>query len=327
MKWILISVLLLLGVQRASDISVNNVRSKSAMSEYLTLNNTIRDIVNHDAFRGFGELLLPWADNTSYYNTSLRNVGSLMPYHSNVRPGIVLLSLNHMIDEVDNGKRIFYRFYSDQQRQQNPSMDQTGLFYFRGDRGAPFAIICPGGGFSYVGSLHEGFPLALEISKKGLNAFVMRYSVKGSQRPTEDLAAAISYIFKNADILGVSTKDYALWGGSAGARMVGDIALSGVSAYGGGTLPKPAAAIIAYTGHSTYSVDFPPTFITAAANDYIANINTVERRVKNLKTAGVEVEYRRYDSARHGFGTGHGTDAEGWMDHAVAFWKKQMTRP
>jgi acetyl esterase/lipase len=184
--------------------------------------------------------------------------------------------------------------------------------------------VCPGGGFAYVGSLHEGFPLALEISRKGYNAFVIRYRIGSEQLATEDLAAAIAYIFRNAKMLKASTKGYSLWGGSAGARMVGDIALSGVSAYGGGNLPKPATAVIAYTGQSTYSSDFSPAFITVATNDRIANVNTVERRVENLRNAGVDVEYRRYQCAGHGFGLGTGTDAEGWLDLAVGFWQRHM---
>jgi len=240
-------------------------------------------------------------------------VGLLMPYHSNVRPDIVISSLNYMIEEVNSGKILFYNFYPDKQKQQDPSMAQTGLFFFRGKPGAPFAIICPGGGFSYVGSLHEGFPLAQEISKNELNAFVIRYRTGSEQSATEDLAAAISYIFSNAEKLGVSTKNHSLWGGSAGGRMVGNIALNGVPAYNGGNLPKPVTAIIAYTGQATYSSEFPPTFITVAANDGIANVNTVERRVENLKPTSVEVEYRRYQTAGHSFGTGKGTDAEGWM--------------
>lgn len=106
--------------------------------------------------------------------------------------------------------------------------------------------------------------------------------------------------------------------------MVGNISLTGVPAYGGINLPKPVTAVIAYTGQSTYSPSFPPTFIIVAANDGIANVNTVDRRVQKLKAAGVEVEYRRYNTAGHGFGTGKGTDAEGWIEHAIAFWKKQM---
>jgi acetyl esterase/lipase len=107
--------------------------------------------------------------------------------------------------------------------------------------------------------------------------------------------------------------------------MAGNIALSGVSAYGGGNLPKPATAVIAYTGQSTYSSDFSPAFITVAANDGIASVNTVEARVQNLRNAGVEVEYRRYQTAGHGFGLGTGTDAEGWLDLAVRFWQQHIS--
>ena len=207
----------------------------------------------------------------------------------------------------------------------NASVVLTGLFFYRGKPGLPFAIVCPGGGFSYVGSLHEGFPLAREISKKGLNAFVIRYRVD-ERMATEDLASAISYVFRNAETLGVGTRGYSLWGGSAGARMVGNIALRGVSDYGGGNLPRPATVVIAYTGQSSYSSDFPPTFIAVSADDRIANVSTVERRVQDLRKAGVEVEYRRFKNAGHGFGLGVGTDAEGWIEHAIGFWEHHVPK-
>jgi acetyl esterase/lipase len=294
------------------------------MFNHLTTNNYISDIVNHPAFKGFGESLLPYDNNSGYYNTQLSNVSSLMPYHNHVEPDMVVGALNHMIDKVSDGKTIFYDFYTDEQKLQDPGKKNTGLFFFRGYPDAPFAIVCPGGGFSYVASLHEGFPLALEISKKGYNAFVIRYRIGSEQWAAEDLATAIAFIFRNDETLGVGTKDYSLWGGSAGARMVGDIALDGVSAYGGGVLPKPATAVIAYTGQSTYSNDFSPAFITIAANDGIVDVDIVERRVENLKNAGVDVEYCRYESAGHGFGLGKGTDAEGWVDLAVQFWQRHI---
>jgi acetyl esterase/lipase len=291
---------------------------------HLTTDDFVRDIVNHPAFKGFGELLLSRDNNSEYYNTPLRNVGTLMPYHSHVNPDDVVAALNHMIDEVNKDRTIFYDFYSDKQKRSDKRKENTGLFFFRGKPNTPFAIICPGGGFSYVGSLHEGFPLSRRISELGLNAFVIRYRIGSGQWATEDLAAAISYIFRNAETLGVSTKDYSAWGGSAGARMAGNIALNGVSAYGGDNVPKPATAVIAYTGQSAYSSDFSSAFITVAANDGIANINTVEQRVENLRKAGVEVKYQRYENAGHGFGLGTGTDAEGWVDQAVDFWERHI---
>jgi acetyl esterase/lipase len=299
-------------------------RSANEGYTHITTHDSVQHVVNHPAFKGFGNYILPWDDNTYYYDTPLVDVRLLLPYHNHVDPDIVVSAINHMIDEINDGKTIFYDLYTEQQKQKDPTKEPTGLFFFRGKPGAPFAIVCPGGGFAYVGSLHEGFPLALEISKKGYNAFVIRYRIGSEQWAAEDLAAAIAHIFRNAETLQVSTKDYSLWGGSAGARMVGDIALSGVSAYGGGNLPKPATAVIAYTGQSTYLSDFSPAFITVAANDRIANVNTVERRVENLRNAGVNVEYRRYQSAGHGFGLGTGTDAEGWVDLAVGFWQQHM---
>ena len=294
------------------------------MYDHLTTANLIRDIVDHPAFNGFGELLLPRDHNSVHYDTQLRSIGSLMPFHSHVEPDEVVSAINHMIEAINDGKTIFYNFYTEQEKNQDPTKESTGLFFTRGEPGAPFAILCPGGGFSYVASLHEGFPIAKRISEIGLNAFVLRYRIGSERDATEDLAAAITYIFQNAETLKVGTRDYSVWGGSAGAHMVGNIALNGVFAYGGGDLPKPATTVIAYTGQSTYSSDFSPVFITAAANDWIANVNTVERRVKNLRNAGVEVEYRRYESAGHGFGMGTGTDAEGWVDLALKFWQRHI---
>ena len=302
----------------------DNLEETNRKHNHLTTGDYINDIVNHPAFEGFGELLLPRDNNSGHYNTVLKSVAALMPYHGHVVPEDVVEALNCMIDDAIQGNKIFYDFYNDGQKQNDPSKKNTGLFFLKGNPGAPFALICPGGGFSYVGSLHEGFPLAEAISKKGYNSFVIRYRIGGEQIATEDLAAAISYIFKNASELGVDTARYALIGGSAGARMVGNIALNGVSAYGGDRLPKPAVAVIAYTGQSSYSDKFPPTFITVAANDPIVNVSTVDLRVANLRNSGVEVEYRKYKTAGHGFGLGTGSDAEGWLDVAVDFWERHF---
>src|SRR6185436_14224962 len=103
------------------------------------------------------------------------------------------------------------------------------------------AIIAPGGGFSYVGSVHEGFPHAAQISKLGYNAFVLKYRAgRGGVVATQDMAAAISYIFRNAAALGVGTDHYSVWGSSAGARMAASIGSHGVATFGGSALPKPS---------------------------------------------------------------------------------------
>lgn len=135
----------------------NNNQGTGEVKGHLTTNNYIRDIVNHSAFEGFGDLLLTSDNNSGYYDTRLSNIGSLMPYHGNVRPDVVVNSLNHLIDDASEGETIFYDIYTEQQKQQDPAKRNTGIFFYRGNPGAPFAVVCPGGGFAYVGSLHEVF--------------------------------------------------------------------------------------------------------------------------------------------------------------------------
>jgi acetyl esterase/lipase len=291
--------------------------------QYFTLDDRVSDIVAHEAFAGFGHLLLPRQENGPDLGVRLSQVGSLMPYHGNVDPAVVVAALNDLVDRASAAGTVFHDFYSPDRKQQDPDKRFTGLFYFRASAGAPFAIICPGGGFSYVGSLHEGLPLASELSRAGFNAFVIRYRL-GEQRATEDLATALTYVLEHAEKLGVARHGYSLWGGSAGARMVGNVVNSLPLRVGNRVLPQPAAAFIAYTAQGIYSRRFPPTFMMVSEDDAVAPAAVVDQRVHKLRAAGVEVEYRRYRSAGHGFGLGVGTDAQGWMADAIAFWQRQL---
>ena len=294
--------------------------------EHITVHGFVRDVLEHPAFAGFSRLLLPKAWGGLDGGMPLTDIGSLLPYHSHVRVETTVDVLNAMIDEVTGGLTIFYSFYSEQQKVEDPAKNDTGLFFFKGTPNAPFAIVCPGGGFSYVGSIHEGFPLALELSRQGYNAFVLKYRVGSGRYAVEDLAVAMSYIFKNVESLGVGGADYSLWGGSAGARMVASIGTHGSFAFCGENLPSPAAIIMAYTGHSEFSKTDPPTFVVVGADDPIVNVATVERRVNAMRSAGIDVEYHRYQHTSHGFGLGIGTDAEGWIEDAIRFWEKHISK-
>jgi acetyl esterase/lipase len=294
---------------------------------HLNADDSIRDLLGHPAFAGFAGLLLPWDDRRYDPAMRLNEIGSLLPYHSHVDPETVVTGLNRMIDDVNSGHAVLYPFYSEEQKQEQPARENTGLFFFRGKPNAPFAVISPGGGFSYVGSVHEGYPYATEISARGYNAFVLRYRAGyGSAVATEDLAAAISYIFRNAKALGVGTRDYALWGSSAGARMAAAIGSHGVAAHGGDALPKPSVVVMAYTAYSDYSLAEPPTFVVVGEQDAIAPPSSMEKRIAALRSAGIEVQYHKYGNLGHGFGPGTGTSAEGWIADAVRFWEKFITQ-
>jgi acetyl esterase/lipase len=292
---------------------------------HLRVDDTIGDVLKHPAFAGFARLVLPWDNRQNDPTLPLRNVGTLLPYHTHVDPPVVVASFNRMIDDVSAGRTVFYDIYTAGQKQAESSRKNTGLFFFRGKPGAPFAVIAPGGGFAYVGALHEGFPYAVEISKRGYNAFVLKYRAgQGGTAATEDLAAALDYIFRNARALGVSTSGYSLWGSSAGARMAAAIGSHGTAPYGGSHLPKPSTVVMLYTGHSELRSTEPPTFVAVGDRDGIAPPATMEKRVAGLRRRGSEVMYRKYPGVGHGFGLGIDTSAEGWIADAVGFWAKQI---
>ena len=314
------------GETEATSYSLNNSTMKQkqieyAKYQYLTVNDNTTDILNHPAFEGFSSLILPWDDDRKNINVSLNNIQSLLPYHSHVVPEVVVKSLNRMIDDRRHDQTVFYEFYSAQQKVEAPDKKNTGLFFFRGEKDAPFAIVCPGGGFEYVGSLHEGFPYADEISRQGYNVFVLRYRVgRGGINAVQDLASAITYIFRNAAKLQVSTHGYSVWGSSAGARMAAAIGSYGIAQFGGDDLPKPAAVVMAYTGYSDYTTHEPPTFVAVGSEDTIAPPFIMEQRVNALKHRNSVVEYHQYPGVGHGFGLGKGTSAADWILQAIQFW-------
>lgn len=65
-------------------------QSRNAAGALLTPGSTIGDILGHPAFAGFGRQILPWDGRAYDANLRLRDIGSLLPYHSDVEPGAVV---------------------------------------------------------------------------------------------------------------------------------------------------------------------------------------------------------------------------------------------
>jgi acetyl esterase/lipase len=292
---------------------------------HLDVGDTIGTMLKHSAFAGFGRLLLPWDGRAYDTNMPLGEIGALLPYHTHVDATLVVAALNRLIDDIGAQRIVFYDFYNLADKAADPSRNDTGVFFYRGNPGAPFAVIAPGGGFAYVGSVHEGFPYAVEINKRGFNAFVLKYRAgRGGRVATEDLAAVLEFIFLNANRLGVTAHGYSLWGSSAGARMAALIGSHGTTAFAATSLPRPAVVVLLYTGHADLGASEPPTFVAVGENDRVARPAVMRRRVAALRRAGTDVEYHEYPSVGHGFGLGVGTTAEGWIEDAIRFWAKHI---
>ena len=279
-----------------------------------TTDTRLNDIITNPAFGDYGRLIFPV--NESYY--SGETLGTLrLTWYSYINPARTVDIVNYMLDEVREGRQIFYRIYPED----DPRARNTGLFFFRGRLGAKFAVCNAGGGFVFVGAMHDSFPHALELSRKGYNAFALIYR-PGADTACEDLANAIAFIHEHAQDLGVDASGYSLWGGSAGARMAAWLGTFGTEAFGVKAYPRPSAVIMQYTGLSEVTGSEPPTYACVGTSDGIASYRVMQRRINAIKANGTDAEIEIFAGLPHGFGLGEGTAAEGWIDNAVSFWER-----
>lgn len=283
-----------------------------------SVDTLVSDVASDPAFQGKGRLLFP-VDAGYMSGDTLGNIS--LAWYSFIDPDETVAVMNALRDEAKSGVPVILDIYSPEEIAHDPSKVDTGLVFFRGEEGARTAVCNAGGGFAYVGAVHDSFPVAFELSKMGFNAFALIYR-PGVQTACEDLARAIAHLFEHADELHIDMDGYSLWGGSAGARMAAWVGTYGTQAFGERAFPKPAAVIMEYTGLSEVTGDEPPTYNVVGTSDGIANWRVMNARIERIKANGTDAEIEVFEGLPHGFGLGTGTVAEGWFYRAVGFWEK-----
>lgn len=326
MKTLLIQILLLAvvlsgcGNVPAEAPSDEQTEGVPMIAEPFTAETLIRDVMADPAFGEFGRLLFP-VDDGYWSGDTLEELR--LTYYSHIDTDKTVEIVNYLKSEAQARETIFYDIYTQEEKDADPAKEDTGLFFFKGEPGAKFAVCNAGGAFAYVGAMHDSFPHALELSKQGYNSFALIYR-PGAQTAFEDLARAIQFIFEHAEELEVDTGCYSLWGGSAGARMAAWLGTYGPAIFGGGDLPRPGTVVMQYTGLGEYSEADPPTYACVGDQDGIASWRVMQARLDAMSALGIDTEFHVYEGLGHGFGLGAGTTAEGWINDAIAFWEKQM---
>ncbi|KIR03681.1 Endo-1,4-beta-xylanase A precursor [Lachnospiraceae bacterium TWA4] len=303
-----------------------NINTPLAENEKFILTSTVRDVVQDEVFGDFGRLLFP-VDRSVDENATLEQISSSNTYvwYNYIQPEKTVEIVNYLKEQSVNGNQIFYPIYSEEEIKNDPSKADTGLFFFRGNSGEKFAVMNAGGGFAYVGAMHDSFPHALEASKNGYNAFALIYR---PEDPYSDLAQAITYIHDHADELQIDSENYSLWGGSAGARMAATL---GNADYlyqltGRKDIPQAVAVIMQYTGYNNVSSSDAPTYVNVGTSDGIASWRTMQSRLASLEKLGIPTEFHAYEGLPHGYGLGKGTVAEGWINDALSFWESNVKK-
>ncbi len=231
-------------------------------------------------------------------------------------------------------------------------------YLIRDGRKHPFAVVCPGGGYSMVCSFVEGAPYAEKLNQHGYAAFVLYYHCGRGARypaPMNDLARAISEILRHADEWEVDPAGYSIWGSSAGGHLAASFG-TGNMGYRRYSLPPPSALILSYPvvtmGERTHrgsrknllgpspslrmieqtSVEdhvdpnYPPTFLWYGDSDQVVDPENSQILFHSLTEHGVACELAVYPGVGHGVGLGTGTACEEWFSQAVRFWENSRTQ-
>ena len=258
---------------------------------------------------------------------------------------LLCMGLNRALEVRRAGAPLLYRSGAD---------PEQFLFHFPGPAGGKAVVICAGGGYGLVWSPGEGYPVAARLNRMGYHAFVVNYRTGDRARapgPLDDLAASLRYLFDHRERWDADLDGYALMGFSAAGHLAGCFGTKalGWQAYG---LPRPGALMLCYPvvtmGSDSepgsrlnllgpdpdpelarrYSLeeqidpDYPPTYLWHCSEDAVVpGVNSRMLRDR-LTAAGVPHWYRAYSGTDHGIGLADGTQAAGWLEEAVAFWRQ-----
>lgn len=215
----------------------------------------------------------------------------------------------------------------------------------------PYILIVPGGGFTHVWNLTEGWPIGDHMNAVGYHAFVLTYRAdcEGpvAVKEMEDVARAIALIRENAEHFRVKWDSYVICGFSAGG-FITCLWCSGRNGYLKYGMPKPVAAVPVYpfvsplmsgeTEMARQMLDcgadevlslgfepqtgadcFPPTAIYLSAGDTLVPPAHSHLLKKSLEEAGVPVHMEEGEGGYHGFAGGEGMNMEGWPERMIAW--------
>lgn len=128
----------------------------STPAQHLTMSSTIHDVLNHPAFKGFSQYILPleWGYDSEM---PLSQVARLLPYHNYIDAERCVGYINQMIDSVAAGRRIYYDL----------GREDAGLFFSADERARRLPSSVPG--WIFVCGFHpRGFPTCTGVEPDGI---------------------------------------------------------------------------------------------------------------------------------------------------------------
>lgn len=269
--------------------------------------------------------------------------------------------MNLVIENYNAGVKVTHLFYTMDEIAQDSTKAKTALFYFPAkEAGAKYALVIPGSGWNESAELEEGACTAWQLHEMGYAVFVLRYRIwtdAGDNAPLEDIGRAVRYITEHAAEFAIQPENYAIVGYSMGGHLTGLFGSDAVG-YKNYQVPEPAALLLGYPVNNMTLVkgayrflqdpgirepryytmnvsdyvtdDFPATYHWHGKDDVTLFALNAAQQEPVLEAAlaahNVPHKYIVYDHAPHVSGIGTGTDADGWLYDAAAFWEEQAAQ-
>lgn len=317
------------------------------MMKQITEEITFGELAGMPGFDRFPRFIMECRDST-WEKLKRIKIGTFSPnVVEGIRYAAQLMNAGHCLD---------YCFRSEEELMRHPDMRNTRLFHFPGKEGAPFILVCPGGGYQSVCSFSEGYPAAKRLNSVGFHVFILSYRVRQNAlgcKAIDDLAAALRWILAQKKELKVSER-FAVMGFSAGGHLAAESCTDnfGLKSYG---LPYPKAVILCYaaidlrldgdieTAHKMrksltggeYGIEefcvnlhidenFPPTFAWQCMDDDVVPIDNLYILESKLSKLQIPHITRSYCSGGHGLTKPHEAEADCWIDATIEFLTKYL---
>ena len=324
----------------------------------ITAQTTMKELWSHPSLAGSGIWLHPKYSFSPELQQCLYDDQTLQQYVGPENAQACADSLNLVIELYNAGTQITYPLYTADEIAANPACKNVELYYVPATQpNAKYVILLEGNSATRTGEMKECYAPIKQLHDMGYAVFALRYRVFvdiANNAPLDDLARAIGYITQNADAFSVQTDNYAIMGFSSGGQLAGVMA-SYEYGYGHYGLPKPGALLLGYPVNDFFEVkplyhivydfgatepryycynisdlitpDYPPTYFWYGENDTTLMMMGYDLQGPVLRKAlednGVPHRVIVYKNAPHASAVGTGTDAEGWLSDAAAFWEEQ----
>lgn len=208
--------------------------------EYVTVNHTVRSILERPEMKKYLEIFLPreilsclteeYMDNT----LSQLEQELMMPWGGPFIPEVAADAANRVLELTQENR---FQFLPLWHSAQTPFLPTPTREHGINDKGnvclmqikangnsagsRPVALICPGGGYELLSMQNEGIDLAEYMESRGYAAYVLLYRVSPYRypEPQKDLALAIKFLRSHAEELGIAPGKILLMGSSAAGHL------------------------------------------------------------------------------------------------------------